>query len=246
MSYIIKSKKQIKEQFETFVNSGSSYIDEVLSPNFRNIRDFMTTQYFQRKKEYDVDIKRRKNVYLLDLELALDFYEFMESQLDFQEMDYRSNYDFWAYLATFVFPKIVKDRFDLQPEHFYKKGVRIYPYTLYWYIHLAWQGNRQSTFEVLRRLNTDAILNIVERPSKIGINVDLYREIFKKLGALDVNHLFIKRNGNLIASWRIIMLKNTQKLMVYRPELFKEGIPGYVDMLFSEILNKEGEIQCQL
>lgn len=151
-------------------------------------------------------------------------YNYLNQQNDFT-LKYESNYDFWRYFAVCVIPDIIAKRWNVtKSDHFYSKPTGIYPFQVYWYIKLSWQGTKDKTINILRENQEDQILNLVDRPSSIGINLELYRRIMYKLSFINPNERQKK--------FRAVMLKNTAKLVNIRPELYDGGIDAYVDMLY--------------
>ncbi len=230
MSYRVLDIAKIKKEYDDFVLSGTVGVSK-LDENQKKIRNFFLQKYYALKmanyKSYD-----------LDLELGLSFYEFMNGQQDFNEY-YASKYEFWETIAVQAIPDVIADRFGAQSaEHFYKKGSRVYPYALYWYIHLSWQGDALATRETLKGNTTDEILQLVERTSKIGVNLDFYRCLMREYqepcyASLKQEVLNKARSLNKnFTLFRLVMIKNTEKLMVFRPETYPGGITGYTKMLF--------------
>ena len=177
--------------------------------------------------------------YDYDLMLALDLYEFLESQQDFSHI-FRASVEFWRYVSVYVIPDIIEKRWGCGLEekyenHFYKKAVRIYPYTLYWYIYLTWCGSREKTFEMLKDATDDEILNLVERPGKIGINVELMRNFNRRFFSIPKDNRKVFVNGKKVSLYRILLKKNTGKMLVFRPEFYPNGLDGYIDMLFEGV-----------
>ena len=194
-------------------------VEKQLDANHLEIRTFLFKNYFRLKNE-------TKTPYELDLELGLAFYEFMNNQKDFNKK-YASDYNFWRYVAVFDVPDVVEDRFGINSiEHFYKKTTRSYPYILYWYINMSWQGNVELTRAVLKGNSTDTILNLVERTGRIGINLKLYQELMKHLAEIKVNKMEF---------FRKLMIMNTSKMISFRPELYPGGVSGYVKMLYESV-----------
>ena len=224
MPYKLEVQEKIEIAYRKFCQT--NIVDEnKLDQNYIEIRRFFIKHYNELKES-------NCSKYLLDLQLGLVMYEFLKKQKDFNNY-YESSYDFWKYLSVFVIPDIISDRFGIDKvEHFYKKNVRIYPFTLYWYIHLSWQGDRESTFEILKDHSTDEILQMIERPSRMGINIELYRKIMKKISMIDKKDRRIIVNGKKYTILEIIFMKNLSKLSITRPEIYPNGVDGYVDMLF--------------
>lgn len=215
MPYKTCNLNNVIKQYEKY-KENKTVNESQLDANHLEIRTFLFRNYFRLKST-------TRSAYELDLELGLAFYEFMNTQKDFVKK-YENDYDFWRYVAVFDIPEVIEDRFGLDAiDHFYKKSSRTYPYVLYWYINMSWQGNVELTRNVLKENNTDTIMQLVERPSKIGVNLKLYQEIMKQLSE-------VKDDRGII--FRKVMALNTNKLIAFRPELYPGGVNGYVKMLY--------------
>ena len=232
MGYKVESSlNKVKKQYDEYFENKVVY-EDYLDDNYKKLREFLidkSDEYLSLGlKEYDYDLM-----------LALDLYEFLEMQKDFTHI-FRSSIEFWRYVSVYVIPDIVEKRWGCGLEekyenHFYKKSVRVYPYTLYWYIYLNWCGTRAKTYELLKDASDDEILNLVERPSRIGVNIDLMRAFNKRFFSIPKNKRKILINGKKVSLYRILLKKNTAKLLVFRPEFYPNGIEGYVDMLFEGV-----------
>ena len=91
---------------------------------------------------------------------------------------------------------------------------------IWWYIHLSWNNDEQTTHDIIRNNTTDTILNLVERPG-LGYYVDVYREIMKRYSDCNDRDLFRK-----------VLKLNTARLLTTSPELVDGGIEAYVEGLF--------------
>lgn len=128
---------------------------------------------------------------------------------------------FWKHLAVFVVPDHVWDRWYEEPKikevsklagRFYAHKRRIWPKAVWWYVNLTWQGDRSDfggleeglkrTFTCLKNLGTDHALNLVERTSLEGYDVNFYRTLVKQ-------------------STPLLSLKNTEGKSVYQVNAFR-------------------------
>lgn len=232
MGYKIEnSLSKVQNQYKSYCEN-KNIQEDYLDDNYKKLRSYL----IGRSNEY---ISSGLQEYDYDLMLALDLFEFLEAQKDFTHI-FRSSVEFWRYLSVYVIPDIIEKRWgcgleDKYENHFYKKSVRIYPYTLYWYIYLTWCGSREKTYQMLKDASDDEILNLVERPSRIGINVELMRLFNKRFFAIPKQKRKILINKKRISLYRVLLKKNTGKLLVYRPEFYPNGIEGYIDMLFEGV-----------
>ena len=84
----------------------------------------------------------------------------------------------WRYLSMCVVPDLVARRWGKGAEiRYYKQSGRIWLKTIWWYIHLSWQGNVRDTMNVIAANTTDQVLQLVDRSGKKGYFVDVYRKI---------------------------------------------------------------------
>ena len=112
---------------------------------------------------------------------------------------------------------------------------------MWWYIHLSWQGDEYRTKQILssNRMNTDIILNLVERVGRDGTYVEAYRYIMYFYYAESESQIL--RYSNILKDskrslFRSIMILHNSKCMVIEPGLYLGGEEGYVQNLFDEVL----------
>ena len=162
------------------------------------------------------------------------FYDYFRKQ-EWMTDRIAADYEFWSYIALKVFPDIVSDRFGVEDDkHYYAKGLRIWPYTLYWYSHLSWQGDKESTLKILSspRCCSDTVLNLVERPGRNGTYVDLYRNIMYYF--VNTNPTKTLDSSNSIKLFRSIMKLALAKPQVIDPDLFDGGTNEYAKGIVKE------------
>ena len=229
MSYNIeRDRNKLIAAYNTFIETNE--VDESqLSESFLDIRNFVKTAYEryskQSNKEYDID-----------LNLGLDLFDYLNSRSEFTQT-IECDDDFWRNVAIYAIPDVIAKRHKtMNSAYYYSKNLRTYPSAIYWYINLSWQGNREDTYNILKNNSTDEIMQMVERPSTIGINLELNRKIMKKFSELPLDKKVIMVNGKPKKVFRLIFLKNTAKLATTRPEIYPGGVDGYVNMLFEDYL----------
>lgn len=164
--------------------------------------------------------------YDFDIHYGVELYSILNAEDGF-EMRQACDDNIWRYLSIRVIPDIVHSRFGLKEEHFFKKPNRVWLKSIWWYIYLAWSGNKEETLELIKKNSTDTIMNMAERPG-LGYYTDVYHEILvqykeinEKLGNRDV--------------FREVLKLNTVRLMTVSPELIEGGIPAYVKSLFDAV-----------
>ncbi len=224
MAYKILKLDEIKRKYEKYFESHC--IDETcLDANYKELRNACLEEYYKIKNSVNNN-QTDSNKHYIDMNFGFFIYEYLNNQQDFTSR-YESNYDFWRYFAVCVIPDIIADRWNIsKSDHFYSKPTGIYPFQVYWYIKLSWQGTKEKTLCILKDNQEDQILQLVDRPSSIGINLELYRRIMYKLSFVD------PKNRQKV--FRAAMLKNTAMLVNIRPELYEGGIDAYVDMLYEK------------
>lgn len=221
MAYKTLNLNEIKKRYDQYVIYKK--VDESnLDFNYINLRKVCLSKYNEIKSNERKSGK--SSLHYRDMNFGFFLYDYLNMQNDFTSK-YESDYDFWRYFAVCVIPDIIADRWNItKSDHFYSKPTGIYPFQVYWYIKLSWQGTKEKTLEILKDNQEDQILQLVDRPSSIGVNLDLYRRIMYKLSFINP-----KERQKV---FRAVMLKNTAKLVNIRPELYEGGINAYVDMLY--------------
>lgn len=166
--------------------------------------------------------------YEFDLNFALKLFEYFSKLEDFSEV-VASNYGFWRYVCLNVVPDLIEKRKGLNSEYFYSKNVRLYIPSMWWFIEISYQGNIQSTRKLLENLNTDYILQFVERPGRDGTYVNVMRLIFKYICSLPKSVTNVKvGNANLM---RRVLMQHTACNPNYNL-IFEDKTDEYVRLLF--------------
>lgn len=179
---------------------------------------------------------KKGNGYELDVSMGLGLYNLLSHFPDFT-MREASDDGFWRYLSLKVAPHLVKERWGLENEdHYWKKSIRIWFRSLWWYVHLSWQGSIEKTEDLLccGNFDTDTILNLSERTGKEGTFIAARRELMRQFGQLspDTINGYAKKHSEPL--FRVIMKLHTAKIMVMEPDLCEGGVEGYVTSLFED------------
>ena len=170
-------------------------------------------------KNYDFD---------LFLSLKIHSYFQIENFPGFNE-SIASNYGFWRFICLKVVPDIIILRHGYVKEYFYAKNVRLYIPTLWWYIEMCYQGSYDNTYNCLKDKSTDYILQIVERPGRDGMFLDVSRLIVHYLNILPDEIVNKEYDGQSLL--RRIMIQNTAQNPNYNL-LFDDKANDYVVNLF--------------
>lgn len=173
----------------------------------------------------------KKNSYKVDLMFGIKLFYFLQKNTN-TNPKIASDSGIWRYLSMVIAPDIVYDRWEKKPDRFWNSPRRIWFKSLWWYIYLSWQGTIESTYDILKNNTTDEIVQLVERVGN-GYRVNLYREIMRVYGELDIN---LKKNNSDI--FRKIMKLNTAMVSVIEPSLMDGGEKEYVKELFEYCIKK--------
>ena len=170
--------------------------------------------------------------YAIDLNVGFALYRClspMKQDLHFTNVVANDD-DFWRYLTCIILPDITYARYPqprkgdirIAKKRFYLHTRRIWPKTLWWYIHLSWQGSEEATREVLRDLGTDTIGQLIERTGK-GYRLPLYRELMRAYAQVPT------KSAEL---FKRIQAQNTVNCKTVEPALTVDGEEGYIRSVF--------------
>lgn len=199
-----------------------------LAPEYRELRDVIVSAW---KSAGGLKSKNSVAMYAVDLEVGLALYEFL-SENGFNEI-YAETDDWWRFVSVKLCPDMTYVRYPqeeigkprINKKRFYDHTRRIWLKTLWWYVHLCWQGSIEATENVLKKLGTDAIGQIIERPGR-GYRQDVFHVIAakraKETGWCDAN------------SFKKVMARHSVYCASFEPVLFKGGVEGYADRIFAE------------
>lgn len=208
-----------------------------VDPDYSLFRENISKMYMDATKSWDISIGRHD--YYVDVIFGLKLYSYLNSQ-DWFNLRAASNTDFWRFLSVSVVPHIVSERWGVDNEdHYWKRPMRIWLRTLWWFIHFSWQNSVEDTQNLLLKpmFSTDTILNVVERSGRNGTNIDLYREILKTYSELNMSIILKFKEKGLKETdlFRAMMKLNTAKIIVTEPNLCTCGVHGYVSTLCEDL-----------
>lgn len=204
MKFYELEREEAQKIFESFVD-GKIKIDENYFSNLDESYLEMRKTILSWLSEHPLT----KN-YDFDLFLALKLYSYFNNGIleGFNE-SIASNYGFWRYVCIKVVPDIIIERHGLIKEYFYAKNVRLYIPTLWWYIEMCYQGSVDKTYECLKDKSTDYILQIVERPGRDGMFLEVSRLIVHYLSILPDGVVSAECGGQTLL--RRVMIQNTAR-----------------------------------
>ena len=192
--------------------------------------------------------------YILDLKVGIRLYELMNPDNGF-DLVYANDDDIWRYISVRVMPDITfirypnqifdievlrdhipelsyaigvkteKDSMRIKKKRFYSHTRRIWLKTLWWYIHLGWQGNSADTYKVLENNGTNIISHFIERPGR-GYRTALFRKMLYAYSLLPE-----QRDSIFRAAAKL----NLAKCVSVEPELTIGGEAAYAENLFNEV-----------
>lgn len=198
-----------------------------------------------------------KMSYLLDLRMGIKLYQLMNPEDGFTNIQANDD-DIWRYISVCVMPDITfirypnrmedvdtiresipnlsyaipvkteKDSLRLKKKRFYTHTRRIWLKTLWWYIHLSWQGDAETTFNVLKNNGTNIISHLIERPGR-GYRPALFRSMMYAYSTLPTQKDTI---------FRAAAKMNLAKCVTVEPALTTDGERGYSQDVFNEIMMK--------
>lgn len=218
------SKTDAKKQFE---NLQEAFLEpKKLNKSGKDIRDAIVVAI----NNVQIPLYKENpspNLYDIDLHTGLAIYELLNEDFGFNER-LAAQDDIWRYISIVIIPDIIYRRHGLKSGRYYEHPRRIWLKSMWWYIHLSWQGSKQTTFEVLENNTTDTIAQLVERTGLNGYRVNFTRELMVE---------FYKEYNDLPGTQRTSLFRRVLKLSTARtkiiePSLVEGGINIYVKGLF--------------
>ena len=226
--------------FRDLVSHWSAY-DPVsdFHPSYEEFRKELVTTF----KSSLVETNGKKT-YLLDLRMGLKLYQLLPPGKDFSVIQSNDD-DIWRYISVKVMPDVTYLRYPnpekgvreaggrLNHKRFYAATRRIWLKTLWWYIHLSWQGSAEKTFEVLKNNSTDNINKLIETPGR-GYRLKLFRNMM-----LEYSKTSLHTTDDFLAFTKL----NNAKCVSVEPALTFGGEQEYARKLLEEIV-KERQGMC--
>lgn len=194
-------------------------------------------QAFNQKVREECLFDIGKKDYYIDAHVGILLYDYLWRVPGFN-LRAAANDDFWRYLSIKVVPDVVAERWGKDNEsHYWSKPARIWLRSIWWYVHLSWQGDMTTTARLLETscFTTDSILNLEERPGRKGTFINVYRYIMYYYSHIPQSVLYDynkKTNNQHDDLFRVVMRLNTAKVMVVDPALYLGGEKEYVRSLF--------------
>ncbi|MEH6948052.1 hypothetical protein V7068_13480 [Bacillus sp. JJ634] len=179
--------------------------------------------------------KTTPDLYDIDLHTGLALYELLNDDFGFKDR-LAAQDDIWRYLSITIIPDIVYKRHGLKAGRYYEHPRRIWLKSIWWYIHLSWQGSKQATFEVLENNTTDSIVQLVERTGLNGYRVDFSRKLMAEL----YDSYKDLPGSQRTSLFRRVLKLSTARTKIIEPSLIDGGTDAYVKGLFEYFAKPSG------
>ena len=207
--------------------------------SYVSIRNDLQEMNRQIRQKAQNNTSGKRSEYYIDVHMGLALYNYLWKKPGFT-LRAAADDGFWRYLSVKVVPDIVSQRWGRDnSDHFWSKPTRIWLRSIWWYVHLSWQGSYDSTKELLEspHFTTDTILNSEERNGRRGTCVEAYRYIiyfYSKVPETVLKQFTRGKSGNSDDLFRVVMKLNTAKMMVMEPALCLGGEREYARTLFKD------------
>lgn len=220
---VVYTKAQAKFKFQQIEGEQENCAPRQVKVPFVHLRKIIMNE----KKTFLIDETKKINSYAFDLNMGLLLYRVLKEDYSFNER-LAAQDEMWRYLSLEVFPDLVYERFGMNDQRFYKGTRRIWLKSIWWYIHLSWQGTEEETFYTLKDNSSDEILQLLDRSGSGGYRIELTREVMRQYK--------LYSNCKVPQLFRRVLKLNTARLNMTEPSLVEGGIETYVKDLFKYFL----------
>jgi hypothetical protein len=227
-----------RNEMSELISSWKSPEDVIIEPEepMLPVRQHLVELFHSAKNELGIE-SLKGSEYKFDLRFGMKLYAYLLEEHGLTAGQAASD-GLWVYLSVKVIPDIVFWRWGAEAHsRYYAQSRRIWLKTLWWYVHLSWQGNAASTYKILEHNTTDDIVQLVERSGPLGYRVKLCREIMGYYGSLSLE--LRSSHPRLL---RRVMKLNTARLAVLEPALYEGEEKEYVKDLFSEMVPEDESV----
>lgn len=234
MNYRRMTKAQAKEFITEIDNLSEDAFDdkkaqwksrvvENVDPEYDNLREKIVKTFDQSKAI---------GGYTIDLNVGIQLYLELNTATGFTNI-LANDDDVWRYISCVVFPDLTYERYPearngdvrLNQKRFYSHTRRIWLKTLWWYVHLSWQGSPATTKAVLKDFGTDTISQLIERTGR-GYRLVLYRELMLA---------YSKQKKKSSDYFKSLTTRNRVNCCTVEPALTANGEKGYVQQLIESM-----------
>ena len=236
---MISMRKMTKAQAKEFISSVDNLSDAAFADLVEKWHQHVVDDYSSEYEELRnavlnafISSAEKKIGYETDLNVGLTLFEHLNPAKGFT-LVMANDDDIWRYLSCKVFPDITYERYPkpaaddirLNQKRFYSHTRRIWLKTLWWYVFLSWQGNREMTKKVLAKFGTDTISDFIERTGQ-GYRILLYRQLMMAYSQVE------PKSSDLFNK---IQKQNLVNCRTVEPALVEGAEEGYVKTLFEQL-----------
>lgn len=226
-----KSKQAFDQLVEKYPEGPAGFALNPHDYDYAEVRHKLLDVHREAKEK--ASLAKTRGTYAYDLEFAIGMYDCL-SKCGFGLWQ-AADIGCWAYLSIRVIPDIVYDRWGgYNADRFYKRNKRRWLMSLWWYIHLAENGegdfNAEEVRELLCDYSQDLIYLLLDH-SGGGFRDTLYHVLLKKCREICETK---KMRGSREDFFRAVMLQHQVRSAVVDPVL--EGEEDYVDELLAPVL----------
>lgn len=236
MQYLKMSKNRAEKWVydKDIMKDDTDWLAQKMKWNSFIVDDYDSRYTELRKKVISVyKDSMEKSDYELDLAVGMCVYRELNLESGFTEQ-VACDDEVWIYLTCIVFPDITYLRYPkpnqgdthIAKKRFYSHTRRIWLKSLWWYIHLSWQGSEETTMAVLREGSVDNINKLYEQPGR-GFRKDLSRAYMLRYSQVASD----KKSSILFEK---IQKQNLVNCRTVEPILTNGGVTGYIEKLFEE------------
>src|SRR5690554_4632559 len=211
------TKYEASRLYQNLQQNDFSFNESEMDNEYTLLREKLFYEYNKITNEYN-------SQYQIDLNFGIYLYSLFNEKFELHKNTIlSSDLEFWYYISIVLIPDIVYKRWGDTKSRFYDSSNRVWVYTLWWYIHLSWQGSFEATYNTIKNYSTDTIVQLIERVGE-GFEIRLTRELMKQLNYhVEKTQLF-----------RRVMVLNTAYLQTIEPNFYEGSVEGYVSMLFEK------------
>ena len=227
--YDCMTSEEFQEKVASQWNQG--IVDESIFNDYE--REFRTEIKKVFDEFYPETGGNRNKMYPLDLHVGLKVYEMLSPEHTNFTITDATDDDMWRHISVKIIPDLTYIRYPAKSEkgakninkkRFYSETRRIWIKTLWWYVFLSWQGNAESTYEVLKNNSVDNINKLIETPGK-GYRLLVYRAMMREYASRTHNTKYFAGVTKL----------NNAKCKTIEPTFLPSGEEQYVKLLFDEV-----------
>ncbi|WP_303203413.1 DUF6339 family protein [Raoultibacter timonensis] len=223
------------DEFELLVNNWTNHSVDIQDASYDELRKVLVEAF---DRAGGKTLPSRK-MYPVDVEVGLDLYEYLSAR-GFTEAEAADD-DVWRFISINVVPDLTYLRYPdpekavveaggrINRKRFFLAKRRIWISTLWWYVHLSWQGSKETTRKVIEGNGSNIISHFIETPGR-GYRTSLYRALMKRYSSTS------GKNDDL---FRSIAKLNGAECRNIEPDLLPGGVMEYCERLLMKLQNNK-------